>query len=99
MSRIPDDEVRATLATMPGWSLAGGKLHREYRFGNFVDAFGFMSRAALVAESMNHHPEWTNVYNRVMVDLSTHDAGGITTLDFELARRFEALAREPGTPK
>lgn len=73
------------------WSLSVGKLHKEFRFKDFVDAFGFMSRVALVAESMDHHPEWSNVYNRVVVDLSTHDAGGITTLDFTLASRIEGL--------
>jgi 4a-hydroxytetrahydrobiopterin dehydratase len=74
------------------WSLAEGKLHKQFSFGDFVQAFGFMTSAALVAESMNHHPEWCNVYNRVTVDLRTHDAGGITDLDFALARRLEALA-------
>ncbi len=67
-------------------------LHREYRFPDFVAAFGFMTSAALAAESINHHPEWKNVYNRVVVDLTTHDAGGITEKDLELARRMDALA-------
>ncbi|MGE5152693.1 MAG: 4a-hydroxytetrahydrobiopterin dehydratase [Bdellovibrio bacteriovorus] len=73
------------------WSLAEGKLHKVFVFQDFVHAFGFMTSAALVAESMNHHPEWCNVYNRVTVDLRTHDAGGITELDFALARRLEDL--------
>ncbi|EGV19502.1 4a-hydroxytetrahydrobiopterin dehydratase [Thiocapsa marina] len=73
------------------WSLVDGKLHKAFRFRDFVEAFGFMSRVALVAESMDHHPEWSNVYDRVVVDLSTHDAGGITTLDFILANRIEGL--------
>jgi 4a-hydroxytetrahydrobiopterin dehydratase len=72
------------------WILETGKLHKVFRFPDFVAAFGFMTRAALIAESMNHHPEWCNVYSRVVVDLSTHDAGGITALDFELAQRMEA---------
>lgn len=80
------------LAELPGWSLAHGKLHREYEFADFVEAFGFMVRAALVAERMNHHPDWSNVWNRVVVDLVTHSAGGITGNDAELARAFEALA-------
>jgi 4a-hydroxytetrahydrobiopterin dehydratase len=80
------------LAAADGWSLVNGKLHREFRFGDFVEAFGFMARAALVAERMNHHPEWSNVWNTVTVDLVTHSAGGITDLDAELARALDALA-------
>jgi 4a-hydroxytetrahydrobiopterin dehydratase len=73
------------------WGLVDGKLHKDFQFKDFVEAFGFMSRVALVAESMDHHPEWSNVYNRVVVDLSTHDVAGITTLDFTLASRIEGL--------
>lgn len=74
------------------WEVVDGKLHKEFRFANFVEAFGFMTKAALVAESMDHHPEWFNVYKTVRVDLMTHDAGGITELDFSLASRMECLA-------
>ena len=74
------------------WQVCQGKLNKEFCFKDFVDAFGFMTRVALVAEAMNHHPEWFNVYARVRVDLATHDAGGITELDFALAQRMEALA-------
>jgi len=74
------------------WQLCHGKLNKEFHFKNFVEAFGFMTKCALAAEAMNHHPEWFNVYATVRVDLSTHDAGGITELDFALARRMEALA-------
>jgi len=74
------------------WRISQGKLHKEFQFRDFVDAFGFMTRAALVAEAMNHHPEWFNVYAKVLVDLSTHDVGGITELDFALAARMETLA-------
>jgi 4a-hydroxytetrahydrobiopterin dehydratase len=73
------------------WGLVDGKLHKDFQFKDFVEAFGFMSRVALVAESMDHHPEWSNVYNRVVVDLSTHDVAGITSLDFTLAGRIEGL--------
>lgn len=73
------------------WTVEAGKLRKGFRFPDFVAAFGFMTRAALIAEAMNHHPDWRNVYNRVDVDLSTHDAGGLTALDFELARRMEGL--------
>lgn len=80
------------VAGLDGWVVADGKLHREYTFSDFVDAFAFMTAAALRAERKNHHPEWFNVYNRVRVDLSTHDAGGITTWDVELAGEFDRLA-------
>ncbi len=89
---LSDHEVNEALASLDGWSLAGGKLHREFRFGDFSAAFGFMTRAALVAEVLNHHPEWFNVYGKVVVDLTTHDAGGLTELDLTLARRMNELA-------
>lgn len=79
------DEINARLAALDGWALENGKLHREFVFANFIEAFGFMTSAALVAEKMDHHPEWSNVYNRVAVDLTTHDADGVTELDLELA--------------
>jgi 4a-hydroxytetrahydrobiopterin dehydratase len=75
------------------WQICQGKLNKEFRFRDFVEAFGFMTKAALVAEGMNHHPEWFNVYATVRVDLATHDVGGITELDFALAQRMEGLAR------
>ncbi len=90
--KLDDGEVRERLQSLSGWTLAEGKLHREYEFGSFVEAFGFMASAALRAEKMDHHPEWFNVYNRVVVDLATHDAGGVTSFDFELAAAMEALA-------
>jgi 4a-hydroxytetrahydrobiopterin dehydratase len=74
------------------WSVQDGKLHKTFRFKDFNEAFGFMTRVALVAEAMDHHPEWLNVFNSVRVDLSTHDAGGLTELDFALAGRIEAIA-------
>ena len=89
--KLTDQEVQAQLATVPGWSLAGGKLHREFKFANFVEAFGFMSRLALIAEKQDHHPGWSNVYNRVVIDLDTHDAGGITAFDFRLAAAANQL--------
>ena len=90
--KLDKTAIREALAKLEGWSLEAGKLHREYRFPDFVTAFGFMSSVALVAEAMNHHPEWQNVYNRVVVDLTTHDAGGITEKDLALARRMDELA-------
>ena len=91
-AKLTDADVTARLKTLPGWSLEGGKLHKAFAFKDFVEAWSFMSATALVAEAMGHHPEWSNVWNRVTVDLSTHDAGGITALDFDLAARMETLA-------
>lgn len=92
ITKLDTDEVARQLAQLPGWTVEAGKLHREYRFANFVEAFGVMTSAALVAERMNHHPEWFNVWNTVKVDLTTHDAGGITSKDFELAAAMERIA-------
>ena len=94
--RLSEAEISERLRDLPAWSLVAGKLHREYRFADFVSAFGFMSSVALVAESMDHHPEWCNVYRDVRVDLVTHDAGGISAKDFALASRMEALAAPSG---
>jgi len=90
-SKLSDTEIQQRLGELPGWGLDGGKLYREFGFKNFNQAWGFMSRAALIAESMNHHPEWFNVYNKVKVHLNTHDVGGLSELDFKLARRLDAL--------
>lgn len=90
--KLAGDALAEAVAGLPGWSLRDGKLHREFRFPDFVAAFGFMTRVALVAEAMDHHPEWSNVYSRVSVDLTSHDAGGITTRDVALARRMDELA-------
>jgi 4a-hydroxytetrahydrobiopterin dehydratase len=78
---------------LPGWSIKDGKLHREYKFPDFPHAIGFMATAAPGIEKMNHHPEWLNVYNRVTVDLSTHDAGAITQKDYDLAAFLEGIAK------
>jgi 4a-hydroxytetrahydrobiopterin dehydratase len=90
--KLTDDEIHEMLAGLDGWSFEKGKLHREFRFPDFVRAFRFMTAVALVAESRNHHPEWTNVYNRVVIDLTTHDVGGVTAKDFELAAAASELA-------
>ncbi|MHA7836257.1 MAG: 4a-hydroxytetrahydrobiopterin dehydratase [bacterium] len=89
---LSQEDVTKRLTSLEGWALADGKLYRAFRFGSFVEAFGFMSQAALVAEKMDHHPEWSNVYDRVRVHLVTHDAGGITDLDLELAARMNEIA-------
>ncbi len=87
------DQLDNALNDLTGWTVESGKLHRDYRFDSFVEAFGFMSSVALVAEAMGHHPEWFNVYNRVSIDLVTHDSGGITQLDVDLAKKANQLAR------
>ena len=91
-AKLGTDEINQRLSKMTGWALKDGKLHREYKFGTFVDAFGFMASCALVAEKADHHPEWFNVYNKVVVDLTTHDAGGISAKDFALAEAMDKLA-------
>ncbi|MBL1178334.1 4a-hydroxytetrahydrobiopterin dehydratase [Pantanalinema sp. GBBB05] len=90
---LSPDQVNTALSQLPGWSVKEGKLHRQFQFGSFVEAFGFMSSVALVAEAMGHHPEWFNVYNRVTIDLTTHDSGGITAKDIALATKANELAR------
>ena len=92
-ARLADSDIATRLRTLPGWSLEGGKLHKAFTFKDFVEAWGFMSAVALVAESMGHHPEWSNVWSRVTVDLTTHDAGGLTTKDVDLAGAIEGVDR------
>ena len=87
---LTDDQLKTELKSLNGWTIQNGKLHKEITFGDFVQAFSFMTKVALHAEKMNHHPEWFNVYNRVTIDLMTHDAGGITSNDVELARFIES---------
>ncbi len=77
--------------TLPGWQLQQGHLHRELIFGDFVAAFGFMAQVALVAEALGHHPDWSNSWNRVAITLTTHDLGGLSTLDLALAHRINQL--------
>jgi 4a-hydroxytetrahydrobiopterin dehydratase len=91
--KLTEEEVQTALRTLQNWQVVNAKLHHEFRFAEFAHAFGFMATAAVLIEKMNHHPEWSNVYNRVTVDLTTHDSGGITALDIELARLLEALAK------
>ena len=87
------EEIRAALAGLAGWSWEQDALAKTYRFGSFREAMSFMVRAAFEAEALNHHPEWTNVYDRVAVRLNTHDAGGrVTAKDVELAQRLERIA-------
>jgi 4a-hydroxytetrahydrobiopterin dehydratase len=88
--RLSNEQINNELKSLNGWIIKNGKLHKEFAFGDFVEAFSFMTKVALHAEKMNHHPEWFNVYNRVTVDLMTHDAGSITSNDVELAKFIES---------
>lgn len=90
--KLTDEEIKKELANLAGWSVVNGKLHKDFVFKNFIEAFGFMTRAALYIEKMNHHPEWFNVYNKLKVDLTTHDAGGITQNDINLAKTLNSLS-------
>lgn len=92
-AKLTEIEVEQKLGELPAWELRSGRLHREFTFTNFVMAFGFMAQVALIAEKMDHHPEWSNVYNRVVIELQTHDAGGLMELDFELAAAASGLAQ------
>ena len=89
--KLTDGEIHGRLSEIPGWALQDGALHRELEFPSFVEAFGFMTTVAFTAEKMDHHPAWFNVYNRVVVDLSTHDVGGVSALDFDLAATINRL--------
>ena len=90
--RLADSEIEEALKELEGWTFENGKLNRDFKFANFVAAFGFMTSAAIEAEKMNHHPEWFNVYNKVNVQLVTHSADGVTSLDVDLAKKMNALA-------
>ena len=94
MDRTPlaPDAIAAALGDLPGWELREGNLHRDVELADFRAAFAFMTRVAFEAEDLNHHPAWSNVWNRVSIDLSTHDSGGITGLDLELARRISTFS-------
>ena len=94
-AKMPVDQA---LAGLSGWSAAPGReaIHKSFRFDDFNQAFGFMTRIALAAEKLDHHPEWFNVYNRVDVTLATHDADGVTELDVTLAKLMDAAAVDAG---
>jgi 4a-hydroxytetrahydrobiopterin dehydratase len=96
--RLSTEARRSALKNLPGWTEVANReaIARTFTFKDFNEAFGFMSRAALVAEKRDHHPEWRNVYKTVEVVLATHDAGGVTALDIELATAMNAIARQLG---
>jgi len=91
LAKLSDDQIKEKLKELQGWQLVNGKLHKEFQFKDFNQAFGFMTRAAIHAEKMEHHPEWFNVYNKLKVDLMTHDAGGVTENDVKLAKILNSL--------
>ncbi len=91
LEKLSSEEIKKELSDLSGWSEVDGKLHKEFQFSDFNQAFGFMTRAAMEIEKMNHHPEWFNVYNKLSVDLMTHDAGGITQNDVNLAKILNSL--------
>jgi len=91
MIRLSQTDIDEELKSLQGWSIKNEKLHKEFQFDSFNQAFGFMTRAAMEIEKMNHHPEWFNVYNKITIELTTHDAGGITKNDVNLAKILNSL--------
>ena len=92
-SKLSEKEIKEQVANLDGWKVVSGKINKTFEFEDFVQAFSFMTRVAMEAEKMNHHPEWFNVYNRVRIDLVTHDVGGISNYDIELAKTIDRLAK------
>ncbi len=90
------DELARAIGDLPDWDIDGRRFRRELRFADFAAAFGFMAEIAVVAEAMGHHPEWSNVYDRVVIELRTHDVGGVSSRDVDLARRIDAIADRAG---
>ncbi len=91
VEKLSPQAINDGLSTLTGWEIKNEKLNKSFKFKDFNEAFGFMTRIALVAESINHHPELFNVYNNVTIDLTTHDAGGISNLDLEFAKRVNSF--------
>lgn len=92
VTKLSNQEIAAELKKLKGWTVEEGKLHRVFEFRDFSQAFGFMSRVALAAESMGHHPDWSNAWNKVTIDLTTHSAGGLTQNDFGLAGKIQQIS-------
>lgn len=91
MKKLTQSELDTAIAQLSGWKIVDKKLNKAFKFKDFVEAFGFMTKVAIIAEKMDHHPELFNVYSRVAIDLTTHDADGITSLDIDLAKKIDAL--------
>lgn len=89
--RLSEEQISEELKNLSGWIVKDEKLHKDFEFCSFNEAFGFMTRASMEIEKMNHHPEWFNVYNKLSIDLTTHDAGGITQNDIQLAKILNSL--------
>ena len=89
--KLTDKEIESEVNKMPGWKVVNGKLSKSFEFKDFIEAFSFMTRVAMHAEKMNHHPEWFNVYNKVNIDLVTHDLNGITNYDMKLANAINKI--------
>jgi 4a-hydroxytetrahydrobiopterin dehydratase len=90
-TKLSESEIASELTKLKGWTVERGKLHRVFEFRDFSQAFGFMAQVALAAEAMGHHPDWSNVWNKVTVDLNTHSAGGLTQNDFRLAGKIQQI--------
>ena len=97
-SLLSAESVAGLAHSVPGWQLQAGRLHRKLVFGDFVAAFGFMAQVALVAEALGHHPDWSNSWNRVVIDLTSHDLGGLCDLDLELAQRINQILQAGPSP-
>ena len=91
--KLSEQEIAQEVAKLSGWKVGTGKVNKTFEFDDFVQAFGFMTRVAMEAEKMNHHPEWFNVYNRVRIDLVTHDVGGISDYDIKLAKTIDRIVK------
>ena len=91
--KLSEQEIQQQVARLEGWKVVDGKVNKTFEFEDFVQAFGFMTKVAMEAEKMNHHPEWFNVYNRVRIDLMTHDVGGISNYDIKLAKIIDRVAK------
>ena len=97
--KLAEQEIRQRIAELDGWQLVNGKLEKEFVFRNFIEAFGFMTQVALKAEKQGHHPEWSNVYNRVRIALTTHELDGISERDFQLAATIDCTGGREATPQ
>ncbi len=91
MQRLTEIEIKNAMTTIQNWNLEGHMLQKDFKFKNFIEAFGFMTQVALIAESLNHHPNWSNVYNKVSIQLTTHDVGGLSEKDFILAKNIDVV--------
>lgn len=94
MKKLTENEITVQLQKLRGWSYSNNTLEKTFRFKNFIEAFGFMSSVALIAEKLNHHPDWSNVYNKVTLRMSTHDAGGVTEKDFDFVKLVESVGNK-----